>query len=177
MESYRGGRFGITVGDITKVPVDAIVNSTNQGFAAGFGVDFAIREAAGPEMNKACAALGSAGFAEARVTPGFALQAKHVVHVVAPIYKGGDKGEVDLLAKAYTNALDAARGVGAKSIAFPAISTGTYAFPIEQAAGIALEAAKAYADANPDAFEQIVFVPYTAADGEVYTRLAATTFA
>jgi len=174
MELYRGGRFGITIGDITKLDVDGIVNSTNPGFLRGFGVDSAIHEAAGPELAKATAALGNASFGEVRVTPGFELKAKHVVHVVAPIWKDGSKGEEALLAKTYRAALTAARFQGIRTIAFPAISTGTYAYPFETATRIALETSAAFVRDNPDAFERVVFCPFTEADGDVYKRLAGT---
>lgn len=177
MELYGGGRFGITIGDITKLEVDGIVNSTNPGFVRGFGVDSAIHEAAGPELAKATAALGNASFGEVRVTPGFQLKAKHVVHVVAPIWKDGQKGEEALLAKAYRAALTAARFQGIKTIAFPAISTGAYAYPYETATRIALETTAAFVKDNPEGFTQIVFCPFTEADGEVYKRLAATILA
>lgn len=172
MDQYGGGRFAITVGDITKLALDAIVNSTNPGFVRGFGVDAAIHEAAGPELGKATAALGGASFAEARITPGFALPAKHVVHVVAPIWKDGGRGEEALLAKAYKAALTVAMYQGIKTIAFPAISTGAYAYPFELATRIALETAKAFVTDHPKSFTQIVFCPFTPADAVVYRKLA-----
>ncbi len=177
MELYRGGLFGVTVGDITKLTVDAIVNSTNPGFVRGFGVDAAIHEAAGPELAKATSAFGQAPFGDARITPGFELQAKHVIHVVAPIWKDGEKGEVALLEKAYRNALQLAVDNGVKTLAFPAISTGAYAYPIEVATKTALETARAFTDENAGKLTQIVFCPYTDKDAEVYKRLAQELFA
>jgi len=125
----------------------------------------------------ATAALGNATFGEVRVTPGFDLLAKHVVRVVAPIWRDGQKSEEAALAKAYKAALTAARFQGVKTIAFPAISTGAYAYPYETATRIALETCAAFASEDPSAFRQIVFCPFTVADGEVYTRLAATVLA
>jgi O-acetyl-ADP-ribose deacetylase (regulator of RNase III) len=177
MEVYRGGLFGVTIGDITKLEVDAIVNSTNPGFTRGFGVDSAIHEAAGPELAKATSELGYATFGEVRVTPGFALPAKQVIHVVAPIWKDGEQGERELLAKTYRNALALAVESGVKTIAFPAISTGAYAYPLEVATRIALETARAFVDEHADKLTQVVFCAYRAQDGEVYQRLAQEIFA
>ena len=172
MELYRGGRFGITIGDITRLEVDALVNSTNPGFDRGFGVDAAIHEAAGPELAKACDALGSAAFGQARVTPGFNLAARHVVHVVAPIWRDGTQGEEAQLAKTYRAALTAAMFNKIKTIAFPAISTGTYAYPFETATRIALETCSAFVNEHPTVFTQVIFCPFTVADGDIYKRLA-----
>ena len=177
MELYRDGKFGVTIGDITKLEVDAIINSTNQGFVRGFGVDAAIHEAAGPELAKATATLGHAGFGEARITEGFELPAKHVIHVVAPVWKDGAQGEEELLKKAYRSALTVALEAGAKTVAFPAISTGTYAFPLEVATRIALETTKVFVDARPDAFSQVFFCPFSAEDGATYNQLAKTILA
>jgi O-acetyl-ADP-ribose deacetylase len=169
---YRDGLFAVTVDDITKLALDAIVNSTNPGFVRGFGVDAAIHEAAGPELAKATAGFGQASFGEARITPGFELAAKHVIHVVAPIWKDGEKGELALLEKAYRAALTVALENGVKTVAFPAISTGAYAYPIEVATRVALETSKAFVAEHGGKLTQIVFCPYTDADGEVYQRLA-----
>ena len=177
MELYRAGLFAVTVGDITKLAVDAIVNSTNPGFTRGIGVDAAIHEAAGPEFARANAALGTAVFGEARITPGFLLPAKHVIHVVAPIWRDGHQGEAALLAKTYRAALKAAYFNGVKTIALPAISTGTYAFPLEEATRIALETARDFVRERPGRLERIIFCPFTAADGAVYTRLASAILA
>lgn len=177
MELYGDGKYAVSVGDITKLEADAIINSTNPGFVRGFGVDLAIHEAAGPELAKATAELGHAGFGEARVTGGFELPAKHVIHVVAPVWKDGAQGEEELLKKAYRSALTVALEAGARTVAFPAISTGTYAFPIEAATRIALETVKSFVDEHPDAFTQVIFCPFSAEDGAVYSRLAKSTFA
>src|SRR5262249_4529389 len=101
MKLYRGGRFAIAVGDITKLEVDAVVNSTNPSLAGGFGVDGAIHAAAGPELRAACEKLGGAAFGEARLTPGFRLPATWVIHVAGPIWRGGTHGEEDMLERTY----------------------------------------------------------------------------
>ena len=172
MELFRGGLFAITTGDITKHAVDAIVNSTNPTFTRSFGVDSAIHEAAGPKLAAACAKLGTAAFGEARITEGFDLPAKHVVHVVAPVWHDGTKGELELLAKAYRSALTVARDNGVKTIAFPAISTGTYAYPFEQATEVAIKTCAAFVAEDADAFERIIFCPFTAVDTTVYMKVA-----
>ena len=177
MDLFRGGRFGIVTGDITKLSVDAIVNSTNPGFARGFGVDAAIHEAAGPELLAACAELGTGAFGDARITPGFRLPAKHVVHVVAPVWRGGDQGELEQLGKTYRAALEVASINGVRTIAFPAISTGAYAFPFEQAAEVAVASCVAYAKEHARAFKRIVWCAFTPDDAGIYRRVAERHFA
>jgi O-acetyl-ADP-ribose deacetylase (regulator of RNase III) len=128
----------IVVGDITRLEVDAIVNAANERLRGGGGVDGAIHRAAGPELLEACKQFASCPTGEVRVTPGFRLPARWVVHAVGPVWRGGGTNEDALLASAYRNALHAASDVGARSMAFPAISTGVYGFPRERAASIAL---------------------------------------
>jgi len=129
--------------DITALDVDAIVNAANQTLLGGGGVDGAIHWAAGPRLLDACRALPEISpgvrcpIGEARITPGFGLKARHVIHTVGPIWQGGASGEARLLAGAYRNSLKIAQQQGLKSIAFPAISCGAYGFPLLQAAGIA----------------------------------------
>ncbi len=129
--------------DITTLHVDAIVNAANEQLAPGGGVCGAIHRAAGPEMARACRALGGCPTGSAKATPGFALPATHVIHAVGPIWRGGDKGEASLLRSAYTASLDIALGLGCRSIAFPAISTGIYGYPLVDATRIAVEAVRA----------------------------------
>src|SRR5687767_3357428 len=129
--------------DITTLGVDAIVNAANSRLAGGGGVDGAIHRAAGPELMEACRRIGGCPTGEARITPGFRLPAAYVIHAVGPVWHGGGAGEDDLLASCYRHALALARAHSLDSIAFPAISTGIYGFPLERATGIAVSTVKA----------------------------------
>ncbi|MBW8269482.1 O-acetyl-ADP-ribose deacetylase [Caldovatus sp. SYSU G05006] len=124
--------------DITTLDVDAIVNAANERLTPGGGVSGAIHRAAGPELAAACAALAPCPTGEARITPGFRLKARHVIHAVGPVWHGGTRGEAGLLASAYRAALARLREAGGRSIAFPAISTGIYGYPLEEATRIAV---------------------------------------
>ncbi|MDX2157361.1 MAG: O-acetyl-ADP-ribose deacetylase [Hyphomicrobiaceae bacterium] len=131
-------RIEIVTADITTLDVEAIVTAANSGLRGGGGVDGAVHRAAGPELLAACRAIGGCPTGEARITPGFRLRATHVIHAVGPVWEGGDDGEEDLLAAAYRSSLLLARSHRLRSIAFPAISTGVYGFPVDRAAGIAV---------------------------------------
>lgn len=131
-------RIEIVEGDITALPVDAIVNAANEALAPGGGVCGAIHAKAGPELAQACAGLGGCATGEAKITDGFALPARHVIHTVGPVWGGGERGEGKLLASCYRRSLELAAEHGLKSIAFPAISTGIYGFPPDRAALIAV---------------------------------------
>ena len=131
-------RIEIVEGDITRLDVDAIVNAANQMLAPGGGVCGAIHRAAGPELAKVCASLGGCETGEAKITPGFRLPARYVIHTVGPVWGGGERGEDRLLAACYRNSLTLAADHGLATIAFPAISTGTFGFPPYRAARIAL---------------------------------------
>src|SRR5215468_5485322 len=132
-------RITVVDGDITTLDLDAIVNAANRHLAAGAGVCGAIHRAAGPELARACAQIpGGCPTGEARLTPGFKLRARHVIHTVGPVWQGGEKGEDGQLACCYRNSLALAAENGIRSIAFPAISTGVYGYPLELAATIAV---------------------------------------
>jgi O-acetyl-ADP-ribose deacetylase len=131
-------RIEVLAGDITAETTDAIVNAANSSLARGAGVCGAIFAAAGPELDDACRALGGCETGDAKVTPGFRLPARFVVHAVGPVWQGGDSGEADALASAYRRSLEVAAEAGARSIAFPALSTGIYGFPKRAAAQIAV---------------------------------------
>jgi len=133
-------RIEVITADITTLDVDAIVNAANSSLLGGGGVDGAIHRAAGPELLAACRPLGGCPVGEARITPGFGLPARHVIHTVGPIWRGGTADEDALLASAYVASLRLARRHHMSSIAFPAISTGAYGFPAERAATIAVTA-------------------------------------
>ena len=148
--------------DITALDVDAIVNAANSALRGGGGVDGAINRAAGPELIAASLKLAPCPAGEARITPGFGLKAAHVIHTVGPVWRDGRHGEPALLAACYRNSLDLARSAGARSIAFPAISTGVYGYPKEEAAQVAAEAVAAWLPDNPGAMDRILFVGFDA---------------
>ena len=138
MPSDRASRIEIHRGDITRLDVDAIVNAANEGLAPGGGVCGAIHRAAGPELAEACARIGHCPTGGARITPGFALEARHVIHAVGPVWQRGTEDEAGLLASAYRSSLDLAKRHALASMAFPAISTGVYGYPLDQASEIAV---------------------------------------
>ena len=144
-------------GDITKLKVDAIVNAANTSLLGGGGVDGAIHRAAGPELLEFNRKLGGCKTGEAKISPGFNLPAKYIIHTVGPVWYGGSHNEDELLANCYTNSLKLAVENIIKTIAFPAISTGVYSFPLERATKIAVEVVKKFIAANKS-IEKIIFV-------------------
>jgi O-acetyl-ADP-ribose deacetylase len=141
-------RVSLVEGDITKLQVDAIVNAANTSLLGGGGVDGAIHRAAGPELLAECRTVGGCPTGEARITAGYRLPAKYVVHTVGPIWGGGDQGEPELLASCYRNSLALATKHQVRDIAFPAISCGIYGYPIRDACQIAMRETMAYLDMN-----------------------------
>jgi len=156
------------VGDITKLAVDAIVNAANEALRGGGGVDGAIHRAAGPELLQECIAIGDCPTGQARITKGYRLPARHVIHTVGPIWRGGGAGEEELLAACYRESLRLAAEHNVASIAFPAISTGIYGFPPERAAPIAVETVRAAAAPGLD---RIVFCCFNEAAAGHYRPL------
>src|SRR5215471_9319694 len=151
--------------DITTLAVDAIVNAANSGLRGGGGVDGAIHRAAGPELLAACRRIGGCPTGQAVLTPGFRLPARFVIHAVGPIWEGGGRGEREILRLVYQSAFDVARTEPTiRSIAFPAISTGVYAFPREQAAEIALDVMRSRAEG----FDRIIAAVFSVADRDLY---------
>jgi len=169
--TFLDGRVEIVQGDITALEVDAVVNAANQTLLGGGGVDGAIHRRAGPQLLDACRPLGGCPTGDARITPGFRLPAKWVIHAVGPVWRGGSRGEDDLLASCYRRSLEVARQNGVRSIAFPAISTGAYGFPLERATLIALREVERQLSIAPG-IEKVVFCCFSAADRETYERIA-----
>ena len=147
-------------GDITAEQVDVIVNAANSALRRGAGVCGAIFNAAGPELDAACAAIGGCATGDAVITPGFALTARWIIHTVGPVWAGGDRGEPALLASCYRRSIELARAVGATSIAFPAISTGIYGYPRQAAAEIAVTTTLATATKHAQPLEIVRFVAF-----------------
>ncbi len=155
------------LGDITTLEVDAIVNAANESLLGGGGVDGAIHRAAGPDLLAACRPLGGCPTGEARTTAGFRLPARWVIHTVGPVWRGGRHGEETLLASCYRRSLHEADRIGARTVAFPAISTGVYGFPAARAAEIAVASLRE----TPTGVRRVTLVAFDASTAGLYTRL------
>jgi O-acetyl-ADP-ribose deacetylase len=165
-----GACIEAVLGDITTLEVDAVVNAANASLAGGGGVDGAIHRAAGAaDLHAACAALGGCEPGDAKATPGFRLPAAHVVHTVGPVWRGGNGDEAEVLASCYRRSLEVADGLGARSVAFPAISTGVYGYPPDQAAAIAVDTVRG-ADTS---VERVLLVAFDRSTFDRYVELLA----
>jgi O-acetyl-ADP-ribose deacetylase (regulator of RNase III) len=163
-------RVSLLEGDITKVQVDAIVNAANTSLLGGGGVDGAIHRAAGPELLVECRTLGGCRTGEAKITDGYRLPAKYVIHTVGPIWGGGNRGEPELLAKCYRSSLALATSHQIRKIAFPAISCGAYGYPVDEACTIAVRETQLYLDSH-DLPESVIFVCFGREIFDAYEKL------
>ena len=160
-------------GDITKLDVDAIVNAANISLLGGGGVDGAVHRAAGPELLAECRTLGGCATGEAKITKGYKLPARFVIHTPGPVWSGGKRNEPALLAACYRNSLQLALQHGCRSVAFPCISTGVYGYPIEDATKIAIETVTRFQAEHHDAPE-VTFCCFSDADAQIYRKMLTT---
>jgi O-acetyl-ADP-ribose deacetylase (regulator of RNase III) len=171
------GRIRLIQGDITRVPVDAIVNAANSELRGGGGVDGAIHRAGGPsimaDLERRYGARRHCPTGQAVISDAGALPARFVVHAVGPVWHGGDRGESELLAGAYRTALDLAAAAGCRTVALPSISTGIYGYPIDQAAPLALSTVRAWLDEHPGVLDEVTFVLFSGDTLEAFERAQA----
>jgi O-acetyl-ADP-ribose deacetylase len=175
MPRYLDGRIELVRADITTLDVDAIVNAANSSLLGGGGVDGAIHRAAGPQLLEECRTLGGARPGEAKLTAGYELAARHVIHAVGPIWRGGDSDEDATLESAYRRSLGLATEAALESIAFPSISTGIYGFPLERATRIAHSSARDWLTAN-ELPRLVVFCTFSERDLSVHEAIAEEVF-
>ena len=157
-------------GDITKLKVDAIVNAANSSLLGGGGVDGAIHDAAGPDLLQECRLLGGCETGDAKLTRGYDLHAKFIIHTVGPVWSGGSHGERELLASCYRRSLKLAAARDLSTIAFPAISTGIFRFPIQPAVEIAISTTRAFTQ-SPSSLREVIFCCFSSHDYELYAQL------
>ncbi|MDX8531234.1 O-acetyl-ADP-ribose deacetylase [Mesorhizobium sp. VK25A] len=167
-----GDRIRIHTGDITKLAVDAIVNAANSSLLGGGGVDGAIHRAAGPELVAECRMLHGCKTGDAKLTKGYRLPARYVIHTVGPVWQGGGKGEAELLASCYRRSLEIALGHNCRTVAFPAISTGIYRFPKDKATGIAVDTVTDFLQQDP-LLETVTFCCFDEQVAELYRHAVA----
>ena len=172
MESSLIARISIVHGDITRLDVDAIVNAANSSLLGGGGVDGAIHAAAGPDLLEECRTLGGCPTGEARLTKGYRLPARHVIHTVGPIWMGGIFGEAEKLTSCYQNSLQIAAEQGFTTVAFPSISTGVFGYPIEKACPLALRTTITFLAAN-EFPRRVTFVCFSLRDFDLYQKVWA----